>query len=285
MIVGIHHVGLTGPDPVRALAASGRFMDAPVMSAGDGATMAGPNLYLHARMGGAAAPAPVHAPGLAHLCVQARAPAPARERLEGAGVQLVAEPRGLGTGFHYAYARDVDGRLMELETAPFLPEAPQGWFAHVAFVTHDLARLATFYGALVGRPLTPGGRLPKSAALDHVAGLDGVDVEATWIRGLNIGLEFWRYHAPSPPAGARQSGYAHVAFETTDAGAAADRTVSLGATPDFDAPTVFGARHIRAVRDPDGNRIVFVQFDDGATCALGALAHPDLVDRVLAARG
>jgi catechol 2,3-dioxygenase-like lactoylglutathione lyase family enzyme len=286
VIAAIHHVGILGPDPVGSLAAFGQFTRGAIVADGDGAWLKGPNFLVRATRGPAPmAAAPVHAIGIAHVCVQMRDPAAARATLEAAGVAYIADPVSLGTGFHYCYARDAEHRLIELETAPFLQTDPSGWFAHVAFVSEDLPRILKFYAALLDLKVFPGGPFRNNPMLDQIAGLKGLDLEVGWLRARNLTLEFWRYNAPRLPADQRrQLGYSHIAFEVANFEAAVTRARDLGATEGdgVDLPSI-GAMH--ALRDPDGNRIVFLAPDSAhAHLSVQALAVPGVVNHVLPAR-
>lgn len=283
MIHAVHHVAMESPDPVAALDAFADFMGGVVYADARGAWLVGPNAFVRAERGSAPEVAPVHARGIAHVCVQARDPAAARSRLERNGVGYLSEPVALGTGFHYAYARDREGRLLELETAPFLVNDPQGWFAHVAFVVRDLDRMATFYGAVCGGELRTGGPYRNNPRIDQVAGLTGVDVDVRWIVGANLTLEFWRYNAPAISAECRHTAWRHLAFACADPQAMKAKAIAAGAAPD-DPPAwrdAWGA--VAAVRDPEGNRIVFVAPVD-PLLSIESLRAPDLLARIARAR-
>lgn len=285
MIRGVHHLGLQGPDPSAQLAPYAHALGVLPHGAGDEAWLAAPNGYLLARRG--AAPvrvASVHATGLAHLCLQSRDAGAAARRLDEAPFTRLAEPVALGTGFHYGYARDPQGRLIELETAPFLHDEPPGWFAHVSFVTRQPPRLADFYAALTERPLSRGPRVRGVSLVDHIAQLPGIELTPTWLRGHNLTLEFMHYAAPAlaDPA-ERQTGWTHIAFEVDDADAAHARALALGATP-ADTQQLFGVTS-PAVLDPEGNRLHFIAWPRGSSpTSLSALASPHLIEHVLPAR-
>ena len=289
MIKGVHHVGMCGTDPAATLATFNDFMPLTLSAATDSAWAEGPNFYLYAVRGEAPqTAAPINAIGLAHLCVQAHAAEAAQEHLERAGVRLIAPPIGLGTGFQYAYARDGEGRLIELETAPFLAPTPTGWFSHFAFVTDDLPRLTAFYAALTGREVECGHRLNHNARIDHVGGLANIDLQGAWITGLNIGLEFWRYYGPAlAEPSMRQRGYTHLAFEVENAQLAAAQALALGATAAVCTDSFAAAC---AVRDPDGNLIYFIAFDAAAPRladqmgSLSTLTAGSVIDHVRPAR-
>lgn len=251
---------------------------------GEAMTMVrGPNLYLlvPTATGGATRPRPVNAPGLAHLCLQARDGERAQGALEAADVRFVSAPVSLGTGFRYAYAHDRAGRLLELESAPFLPTAPPAWFGHFAFVSPDAERLAAFYAALLGAEMAAGGRIRGNPRVDAVAGLDGVDVSVWWVRAAHFTLEFWRYHAPTHDGRPAPDGYGALGLETDDLDGAVADALAGGATLE-------GRRHgsdgdAATLRDPDGNRLRLVA---PARPGHGAreLPHRDILARAAAAR-
>lgn len=282
----IHHVGIESTDPATSLGAFATFLGAEIEHADGAQWLKGPNFLVRAAHGsGPGGEAPVHALGIAHVCLQMRDPAAARAALERAGVAYLADPVSLGTGFHYCYARDAEHRLLELETAPFMTEHPRGWFAHVAFVTDDLERIVRFYSAFLDLPVFPGGPFRNNPKLDAITGLAGVEVEAGWLRGANLTLEFWRYHAPGLADGSpRQTGYTHVAFEVEDVAAAVARAESLGATRDEDGDGL-QVGIARALRDPDDNRIILLSPDaQHAHLSIAALSAPEVIGHVLPAR-
>jgi catechol 2,3-dioxygenase-like lactoylglutathione lyase family enzyme len=283
MIEGIHHVGLQAPVPAQALAPFAHFFGVPVHHLGGQAWLAAANGFLVASQG--AAPertASVHAIGLAHICLQAQEARTARERLESQGIQLLADPVSLGTGFRYCYARDPAGRLIEMETGTFLQPDPQGWLAHAAFVTDDLDRITSFYSDLLGLPLSLGPRVAGHPGVDAVAQLKGIDLEAVWIRGLNLTLEFWRYHAPAlSEPGERQCAYTHLALVAGDPELAHARALALGAQG-TEVMDLLGER-APSVLDPDGNRLVFMRPRRGAL-QMSDLVDASLIDHVLPAR-
>jgi catechol 2,3-dioxygenase-like lactoylglutathione lyase family enzyme len=227
--------------------------------------------------------------GLAHVCIQSRDLQPTRERLESQGVVFTSPPSDLGTGIAYSYGRDPDQNLLETEAVPGTPTDPAAWVGHVAFVTADLERLTGFYSELVGRPVVGGARLPPRPAFDEITGLKGVDLSAAWIPGLNVGLEFWRYHNPPTVAqGAERPvsglGWTHLCFEVEDVPAAAAHAESLGARLHC-PPTENALADVAYARDPDGNVIEFVRWKGSAAdLSIDRLPHLDVLERVAAAR-
>lgn len=279
--VAIHHLGLAGAGQALDVAVRLEPVRAPDLGDGGAAWLRGPNLFLRLGDGDPPGPRPVNAPGIAHLCVQSRAGDAARGALERAGVRFLSEPVALGTGFLYAYAHDSAGRLLELESAPFLPDEPAAWFGHVAFVSRDAERLAGFYAHLLGAAVTPGGRFRDNARVDRVAGLDGVDVEVWWVRDRRFTLEFWRYHTPAYDGPDVDGWYTSLGLETDDLDAALARVREAGGATE-DVMTGADGRAARA-RDPDGNRLQLIEL---ASPSLGTatLPHADALARAAAAR-
>jgi catechol 2,3-dioxygenase-like lactoylglutathione lyase family enzyme len=224
----------------------------------------------------------VNASGIAHLCIQARDGYTARSALGAEAASFLSDPVPLGTGFHYAYGHDRGGRLFELESAPFLPVSPLSWFGHVAFVSSDAERLATFYASVLGVPVSPGGRYSGNPQIDRVAGLDGVDVEVWWVRTGDFTLEFWRYHAPAAQKIASEEWYSHIGLEADDLGVALKRVQSSGGTIE-EASTRGSDGQEAWARDPDGNRIHLIEFD-GPALSVRALRERDALARAGAAR-
>lgn len=276
----VHHLGLRGPLP------SGVPIEAAgALAVGERVLLArGPNLYWASVESEAAeAPRPVNLPGIAHWCMQALDGTAMRAGLAAGGAAFLSPPVALGTGYLYAYGHDANGRLFELETAPFLPPSPPAWFGHVAFVSQDAERLATFYGGLLGAPVTPGGRFRENRRIDQVAGLDGVDLQAWWVRATDFTLEFWRYDAPPAPAGDSTRWYPHLGLQTDELERALDRVAALGGARGAIAAGPDG-RSARA-RDPDGNALLLIELTPHARDrGVASLPHRDAIRQAAQAR-
>lgn len=278
MKLDIHHLALAGP-----VQAGFPVEPVPTLDLGEALPLArGPNLYLAPLPGAPAAPRPVNAPGIAHLCVQARNGEAVRMALEQGGAAFLSPPVALGTGYLYAYAHDAAGRLFELETAPFLPPSPPVWFGHVAFVSPDADRLARFYADLLGAPLQAGGRF-RGRRFDQVAGLEGINLEAFWVRAEHFTLEFWRYHAPPAPAVDSAAWHPYLGLQTDSIEAALARIEALGGR----SGAVLTGPDGRSARawDPDGNGLFLIELAAGAQDrSVAALGHRDALQRVADAR-
>jgi catechol 2,3-dioxygenase-like lactoylglutathione lyase family enzyme len=291
----IHHVGVSAPrgaaEPLADLAAAIPMSSEVTLDLGEGgaAFIGAPNIFL-ARSevpGGAAAgfrsERAINALGIAHMCIQGRDGTILRSDMEAAGTDFFAPPVALGTGFTYAYARAADGRLLELEAAPKLPERPSAWLAHLAYVSERPEELSAFYAALLAAPLVAGGRFRDNPLMDRMAAVSGIDVEIWWVQSMPIGLEFFRYNSPKPGlVGEGIATYSHVGIEVLDLDAALRTLVAEGGQ--LEGAISEGADGRAAwARDPDGNRIRLLELHNAAQ-SVDSLPHPNILAEVAAAR-
>lgn len=231
------------------------------------------------------APRP-HEQGITHCCVQARDPWPMVDALAAAGMRFTAPLTSLGNGTDYAYGALPSGPIIEIESAVFVPEdLDTAWVAHVAFATPDLRRLSGFYAALTGRDFTGGFSVPPRAENGIITGYDDPRMRVGWVPCGNIMLEFWSYAEPRtvPRATAPDApGYPLIVFEVDRAGldSAAGLTDLTPVVREDD-----GALYAHG-RDPDGNAIGFVCFDEvpASPRTLAALDDPWLMPRLSALR-
>jgi len=95
-----------------------------------------------------------------------------------------------GAGVRYAYARDADDIMFEVEQV----DAPRFdgpiWLAHVALVSHDIDRLVDFYRDLLGVEPYRRANTIKGSRFDEVTGLDDVRVRAAWFNTVNSSSAF-----------------------------------------------------------------------------------------------
>ena len=275
--VRVHHIAIAGGV---AWGSAVPLREAGVLRVGDEiGLVAGPNLFIATTPGLSATHdrRPVNAPGIAHLCIQSRGGDAARAALEEDGVAFLSPPVALGTGFLYAYGHDRGGRLIELETAPALPGTPVAWFGHIAFVSPDAERLAAFYGDLLGDAVEVGGRFRDHPGVDRVAGLNGVDLQAWWVRAGGFTLEFWRYHAPAAPVVDSRQWYQSTGLQSDDLGATCVRIFSLGGTVERGIRSGPDGRSCLA-RDPDGNELRLIELDNTGW-SVDALPDRDVLAR------
>lgn len=283
MISAVHHIGLNTPDSAgfaHMLAACGQFLQCDA-HAPNAVRIEGPNVFIEARTVPGAAPIdirPVHRQGIAHICLQATQIDTLIADLAPGGMAPLSVPTDLGTGFRYAYAHDASGVLYEIEGAPFARiAAPRAWVGHVAFVARDISVLSGFYASLLARAIDAPMRLRNDTRFDQVTGITHVDLRACWVRGLNIGLEFWQYLSPHTLPALNDSvapGWAHLCFETDDVEATGHRIVQLGGAT-LDRRDHAGRQ---VFTDPEGNRLVLCSANERPN--VGDLKHSGIVAEI-----
>lgn len=285
MTLSVHHIAINAqaPGDLAALyeqAVGFTRVDAP----GPVRWLAGPNAFIALHQ----ATRPLRAtdmgrsvadPGIGHFCIQSGDGPAVWRALASAGIAFNAEVTSLGGDYLYAYGRDPEANLIEVEGITVEAEPDPPWVAHVALVSADLERLAEFYAALIGRAPHNGGRF-KNPAFKAITGLDDVDVSAKWLMADNIIFEMWQYHtpqsrpAPPPPRGA--PGYRHIGFCCADLDIEVARLSGLGIALD----ETEGAAQARLFsgRDPDGNAFVLFQAARvGEPLSLASLPRPNIV--------
>lgn len=288
MIHGVHHIGLAVHDRTAAC----RFHRHVIGGRPDpAALLAGLNfrLELHDAVpeDHAVRPPELNRPGVRHYCAQNFACSKLVECVEDGGGALMAEPVDLGTGNDYAYARDPEGNIIEVEGLPYAPQTEPTWIGHVALVTSDIAAAAAFYAALLGVTASAPRRVGPSPAIDHMGGLPGAILLGVWLNAGPIALELWQFEKPaftkrSDRKHFTEPGFSHIAFECDDPAAEQARLLTLGArtvAASYGADPTPGAALSRFVMGPDGVLIELVSMQDPALC-LNGLADPGVVARV-----
>lgn len=288
MIHGVHHLGLAGTD----LAGAARFHGGLIGARPDAAALlAGLNLRLelHAASGSLVAPGSpaLNRPGIRHYCVQNFAFERLAAAVTGGGGTLIAEPVDLGTGNAYAYARDPEGNIIEIEGLPYAPAEQANWVGHIALVTHDIAATAAFYSAVLGTAAAGPRRVGPSAAIDWMGGLPGAVLLGAWLPAGPIALELWQFEQPAFAGSAvrahfAEPGFSHIAFACDDPLQERLRLIALGAKaadPALAAQPTPGAEAACFVSGPDGVLIELVRMADPAL-ALAGLADRDVVSRI-----
>jgi catechol 2,3-dioxygenase-like lactoylglutathione lyase family enzyme len=233
-VKGIHHVCLSVTDLDRSLAfyQAATSLEVAVGSRdepGEVATLRGPNCSLELiefpRARRPSVDMPVQGPGITHVCYQSATVDDVYGSFLAAGATPVSrgtEPVDLGGyGVYYAYARDPDGIMFEVEHLDRPEFEGDFWIAHVALASPDLDRLVDFYRTLLGIEPYRRSELIEGPQFDAVAGIDGVRLRAAWFGVGNMILELWQYLHPPPggraePRGPERIGYNTIAFEVDD---------------------------------------------------------------------
>jgi catechol 2,3-dioxygenase-like lactoylglutathione lyase family enzyme len=285
MTLSIHHIAINASAPgemaqLYERAVGFETVDVP----GPVRWLAGPNAFIALHQASRSLDAAdlgrsVADQGIGHFCIQSGDGPAVWRALSAAGITFNAEMTSLGGDYLYAYGRDPEANLVEVEGMTVDAEPDPPWIAHVALVSANIERLADFYAKLIGRAPHNGGRF-KSPAFKAITGLDNVDVSAKWLMADNIILEMWHYHHPetrpraAPPIGA--PGYRHVGLCCDDLEQErvrlSERGIVLGETRVLgELPALSGA-------DPDGNAIILFQAPAaGAALSLANLARPAIV--------
>ena len=297
-IRGIHHVAISvrdlgaavdfyaGPMGLHAIAGDA-FCAGPDGAAPAGATiLEGPNAYiaLHEYDDAPPAPAdgvPVEGPGFTHICFQCPAPEGLYYKARAAGASAVSlgdDPVDLGGyGVCYAYLRDADATMFEIEQIDEPKFEGPIWIAHVALVSPDIDHLADFYASVLGVALVspdidhladfyasvlgvaPRRRLNKVVGprVDEVTGLPDARARAAWLWLDNMLLEIWEYVSPkTPPASAppmaHTIGYSAFMLEVGNIEAERARLSALGVELSGEIESAPSGR-CQYARDPDGN--------------------------------
>jgi catechol 2,3-dioxygenase-like lactoylglutathione lyase family enzyme len=206
---------------------------------------------------------PVNAAGITHFCLQTDQIEPLYSQFAASGATFHAVPLQLATGNMYCYARDPENNVVELEALPNAPANLPPWIAHVALATPDVARLATFYHAIVGGTRAGGQEIGLNPLYDTLTGLQDMRVIPTWIIGANITIELWQFLNPPTlavtPHEFGELGYNHICFEVTNLAEALAEFKAAGA---YDATPAFETAHGQCVylRDPDGNWLELLEI-------------------------
>ncbi|MFT5382461.1 MAG: catechol 2,3-dioxygenase-like lactoylglutathione lyase family enzyme [Alteromonas macleodii] len=287
-IKGVHHIGISVAD----LAASLVFYERATTltcqrltgfsgtglaatEAENTAVLKGPNSYIELMqfdpaLQGNVKAIPVEGPGITHICFQS----PAEHKMYNMFISQQAIPvtRGDGPidlggyGVHYAYLRNADQTMFEVEQLDNSPFEGPVWIGHVALVSHDIDRLVDFYSRIFG--IEPYRRVNKVVGprIEEVTDIDNVRVRAAWFNVGNMILEIWEYVNPvTPDTGAARSfeslGYNKYAFEVADIEREFIRLEALGVN--FTGPvqkTPIG-QEVYAT-DPDGNCFSLLEVDE-----------------------
>lgn len=281
MIKGLHHTGLTVRDLDRSVAyfeTQGAFQcvmrfdveDTPDTrgafdsdaAAASSALLKGPTGFLELNQFATEPQAErrdfaVNEAGIRHVCLQDKDVDTFFDAHVAAGASWHARPVGLGTGALYAYVRDPEGNVLELEGVPWCStDGVKPWYAHTALVTSDIDRLSAFYESVTEVDCHRRGRFGPHRNLDTVAGLEGVDLKAAWLK-LALGVvEMWEYASPptvpQPRPSMTMPGWSHICFQVDDVEAEYERIRGLGIeTHGAPVSNSFGSSVYG--RDPDGN--------------------------------
>ncbi len=216
----------------------------------------------------------VQGPGFSHVCYQVVKTTRAYERFLEAGGTTVGAPEMVQLNprnpVEYAYARDIDGTLFEVEHVDIekldLDTPPKNDYRirHVAIATPDIDRITSFYSVLFEDPNPRRiGRLGGISGenLDKVSGLPNSKIKMSWFQIRNVEFEIGHYvshptETPSSPRPIDAPGYNMIVFDVTDLNAAREKLTEAGGVIVSDAEAMDGGEMFFG-RDPDGNLLGF----------------------------
>ncbi|NRA30234.1 MAG: hypothetical protein HRU11_08215 [Parvularculaceae bacterium] len=198
--------------------------------------------------------------GLRHLCFQNRSIDKLSSALKIHGGSLFSEPVDLGTGNQYAYGRDPEGNIYELEGLHYADMHDRPWIGHAAIVVSDLDSAIAFYGELLGSSVRNRLKIGPSRTSDKMSGFRDAVLEGAWLYAGNMLIELWQFINPASEDVELQGAVLanRLVFETTDAAESAKQAVALGASLES-APVERGAWITTNVISPEGAPISFVE--------------------------
>lgn len=226
---------------------------------------------------GATAPSlQVYGPGLAHLCFQVADSTKTYDRFLAAGAAPIGvtemvqlNPRNPVV---YAYARDKDGTIFEVEHIDFSKVSTTRKndyrIRHISLATPNIESMVNFYSQLMAEPnprrLGRAGEI-SGEVFDKVSGYPDVEIEMAWFQVRNLELEIMQYRShPTQPLSSPRPldayGYNMVVFDVSNLDSLADTLVAAGGSVVSGIEPMDGGQ-ILFGRDPDGNLLGFQLLD------------------------
>ncbi|MGA1109599.1 MAG: VOC family protein [Pseudomonadales bacterium] len=279
-VLGIHHLGLAVRDLKQAVEFYAKTTMLSVLEderifshvphePDQCAVLKGPNGHLQLMQFSDAPPSGmgVIGPGATHICFQAPASRSLYKTFVGQGAVPVSvgnPPIDLnGAGVRYAYARDQDNIMFEVEELDQPRFEGPIWIAHIALACEDIDRSVEFYRELLG--VEPYGRANKvmGPRFDEVTGIENVRIRAAWFNTGNMVIELWQFINPPTPKATQapnfcEAGHNKIALEVEDLAFELDRLAATGVAlthPPFESRGITEAY----LRDPDGNLLSLVE--------------------------
>jgi catechol 2,3-dioxygenase-like lactoylglutathione lyase family enzyme len=227
---------------------------------------------------------PIEGPGITHVCYQMPMAKPIYEKVKTLGATMVSrgeKPIDLGGyGIHYAYTREPNNILFEMEHFDKPPFTEDVWVGHVSLVTPNIDTLVAFYTQLLGiRPHRRSDNIKPNIRLDSIGNVDNIKLRGAWFKVGNMILEMWQYQNPLTPTPKdvrpyNQIGYQMIAFEVGNI--QNDYTRLKGKNMNFTSkPFLQNGDKIVYLRDPDGNLISLQESKKGSVLSFETLKKLD----------
>ncbi len=200
---------------------------------------------------------PVKGPGITHICYQSPDDKPLYFKALEQGAEKLSKgdkPIDRGFGVKYAYSRDFDGNIFEMEQLRKPNFENEVWMGHVAIATPNIDSLVQFYTQLFGEdPVSRRNNIHNDAGLDSIGNINGLVLNGAWFRIGNMGLEIWQFVNPVTPQANglipyTETGYNKITFEIRNFESEMENIKKRGLFPSID----FKAKRA-LIRDSDGN--------------------------------
>jgi catechol 2,3-dioxygenase-like lactoylglutathione lyase family enzyme len=205
---------------------------------------------------------PVNGPGITHVCHQSPDDKPIFPKFVAAGARAVSRTGDLvqlrpDVPVKYAYLRDADGTMVEVEQIMRADLPFEHRMRHVAVAVSDIDRTVTFYTALLGKPPRERRSNLVNQTLDTTADMDNLKLDVAWYQLGDFELEVWEYvNPPAAPLAAPRPvdapGYSMIVFDVANLDGALVRISEAGGVL-VSKPAPMDGGRIAFARDLDGN--------------------------------
>jgi catechol 2,3-dioxygenase-like lactoylglutathione lyase family enzyme len=223
---------------------------------------------------------PIEGAGITHVCYQMPMAKPIYEKVKTLGAMMVSrgdKPVDLGGyGIYYAYTRELNNIIFEMEHFDAPPFTEDVWVGHVSIVTPNIDTLVAFYTQLLGiRPHRRADNIKPNARFDAIGNMDNLKFRGAWFKVGNMILEMWQYENPVTPTPTKprlfnEIGYQNIAFEVGNIHNEYKRL--RGKRMAFlSKPVLQNGGKIVFLRDPDGNLISLQETKIGSTFSFDKL--------------
>jgi catechol 2,3-dioxygenase-like lactoylglutathione lyase family enzyme len=214
----------------------------------------------------AAGVVPVQGPGITHVCFQSPDSKPIFSKFVAAGAKPLSRTGDLvqlrpDVPVKYAYLRDADGTMIEIEQLLLDNLTFDYRMRHVAIASLNIDRAVAFYTAVLGKAPRERRSNLVNKTLDITANLEDMKLDVAWFQLSNLELEIWEYlnPAPTPATEVRPLealGHNMIVFDVSDPAVALQKLQDAGGLR-VAAPSAMDGGQIAFGRDPDGNLIGF----------------------------
>lgn len=219
----------------------------------------------------------VKGPGIAHVCFQVNGTTSTYQRFLAAGAMPIGEPEMVPLNprnpVEYAYARDADGIIAEVEHIDFSKLSTSRdhdyRIRHVSLATPDMERMVNFYSVLMEEPEPRRARGLSGENFDKVSGYTDSEIEMSWFQVRNLELEIIRIASHpaedlTKPRPLDAYGYNMIMFDVLSIEAARAKLIEAGGAV-IGTPSKLDGGEVIFGRDPDGNLLGFQAIDAAAT--------------------